>query len=194
MLPSVQFSRSVLSDSLWPHESQHARPPRPSPAPGVYSNSCASSRWCHPAISSSVAPFSSCRQSAPHIYWTLYILHFINILFWVPCSLQDLSSSTRDWIRLLAAESTKSSPLGHQGTSYIIHFTLGLKRKGESSVHCKLISVPGGISAKCGLALSMTLVRVSIFRGSWARQKRLIQAAAFQHECCAGITISALQR
>ena len=128
-----------------------------------------------------------------HILNTIY-LHFINILFWVPCSLQDLSSSTRDWIRLLAAESTKSSPLDHQGTSCSIHFTLGLKRKGESSVHCKLISVPGGISAKRGLALSMTLVRVSIFRGSWARQKRLIQAAAFQHECCAGITISTLQR
>ena len=50
---SVQFSRSVVSDSLWPHESQHARPPYPSPAPRVYSNSCPLSRWCHPAISSS---------------------------------------------------------------------------------------------------------------------------------------------
>ena len=60
---SVQFSRSVMSDSLWPHESQHAGPPCPSPTPGVHSNSCASSRWCHPAISSSVVPFSSCPQS-----------------------------------------------------------------------------------------------------------------------------------
>ena len=62
---SVQFSHSVVSDSLWPHESQHARPPYPSPAPEVYSNSCPSSRWCHPAISSSVVPFSSCPQSLP---------------------------------------------------------------------------------------------------------------------------------
>ena len=62
---SVQFSRSVVSDSLQPHESQHARPPCPSPGPGVYSNSCPSSRWCHPAISSSVVPFSSCPQSLP---------------------------------------------------------------------------------------------------------------------------------
>ena len=62
---SVQFSCSVVSDSLRPHESQHARPPCPSPAPGVYSNSCLSSRWCHPAISSSVVPFSSCPQSLP---------------------------------------------------------------------------------------------------------------------------------
>ena len=62
---SVQFSCSVVSNSLWPHESQHARPPCPSPAPGVYSNSCLSSRRCHPAISSSVVPFSSCPQSFP---------------------------------------------------------------------------------------------------------------------------------
>ena len=62
-LSSVQFSRSVVSDSLRPHESQHARPPCPSPTPRVYSNSCPSSRWCHPAISSSVVPFSSCPPS-----------------------------------------------------------------------------------------------------------------------------------
>ena len=62
---SVQFSRSVVSDSLRPHESQHARPPCPSPTPGVYSNSCPSSQWCHPAISSSVVPFSSYPQSLP---------------------------------------------------------------------------------------------------------------------------------
>ena len=62
---SVQFSHSVVSDSLQPHESQHARPPCPSPTPGVYPNSCPSSRWCHPAISSSVVPFSSCPQSLP---------------------------------------------------------------------------------------------------------------------------------
>ena len=62
---SVQFSRSVVSNSLWPHESQHTRPPCPSLTPGVHPNSCASSRWCHPAISSSVIPFSSCPQSLP---------------------------------------------------------------------------------------------------------------------------------
>ena len=62
-ISSVQFSRSVVSDSFRPHESQHAGPPCPSPTPGVHSNSCPSSRWCHPAISSSVAPFFSCPQS-----------------------------------------------------------------------------------------------------------------------------------
>ena len=65
LFSSVQFSRSVVSDSLWPHESQHARPPCPSPTPGVHANSRPSSRWCHPAISSSVVPFSSCPQSLP---------------------------------------------------------------------------------------------------------------------------------
>ena len=60
---SVQFRRSVVSNSLRPHELQHARPPCPSQTPGVYSNSCPSSRWSHLAISSSVVPFSSCPQS-----------------------------------------------------------------------------------------------------------------------------------
>ena len=60
-----QFSCSVLSDSLRPHGLQHARPPCPSPTPGVYSNSCPLSWWCHPTISSSVVPFSSCLQSFP---------------------------------------------------------------------------------------------------------------------------------
>ena len=60
---SVKFSCSVVSDPLQPHEPQHARPPCPSPTPRVYSNSCPVSRWCHPAISSSAFPFSSCPQS-----------------------------------------------------------------------------------------------------------------------------------
>ena len=62
---SVQFSRSVMSNSLWLHESQHARPPCPSPTPRVYPNSCPLSQRCHPAISSSIIPFSSCPLSLP---------------------------------------------------------------------------------------------------------------------------------
>ena len=62
---SVQFSHSIVSNSLWPHESQHTRPPCPSPTPRVYQNPHPSSRWCHPAVSSSVVPFSSCPQSLP---------------------------------------------------------------------------------------------------------------------------------
>ena len=63
---SVQFSCSVVSDSLRPHESKHARPPYPSPTPGVHPDSRPSSQWCHPGISSSVVPFSSCLQSSQH--------------------------------------------------------------------------------------------------------------------------------
>ena len=62
---SIQLSCSVMSDSFWPHGLQHARPPCPSPTPGVYPNSCPLSRWCHPTISSSVIRFSSCPQSFP---------------------------------------------------------------------------------------------------------------------------------
>ena len=65
MFSSIQFSHSVVSDSLRPHESQHARLPCPSPTPRIHSNSCPSSRWCHPAISSFVVPFSSCPKSLP---------------------------------------------------------------------------------------------------------------------------------
>ena len=74
---TVQFSRSVMSDSLRPHEPQHARPPCPSPTPGVYPSSCPLSRWCHPTISSSVVSFSSCPQSFPasgsfQVFFNLY--------------------------------------------------------------------------------------------------------------------------
>ena len=61
----VQFSLSVVFNSLWPHEPQHTRPPCPSPTPGVYTNSRPSSQWCYPTISSPVIPFSSCPQSSP---------------------------------------------------------------------------------------------------------------------------------
>ena len=67
---SVQFSCSVVSDSLRPHESQHARPPCPSTTPGVHPDSHPSSQWCHPAISSSDVPFSSCPQSLPASVWS----------------------------------------------------------------------------------------------------------------------------
>ena len=65
IIGSVQFSHSVMSNSLQPHRLQHARPPCPSPTPGVHSNSCPLSQWCPPTISSSVVPFSSRLQSLP---------------------------------------------------------------------------------------------------------------------------------
>ena len=65
VLFQFQFSRSVMSDYLWIHEPQHTKPPYPSPTPGVHSNPCQLSWWCHPTLSSSVVPFSSCPQSFP---------------------------------------------------------------------------------------------------------------------------------
>ena len=115
---SVQFSRSVMSDSLWPHESQHARPPCPSPTPGVHSNSCPSSLWCHPAISSSVVPFSSCPHSLP----ASGSFPMSQLFAWggqstgVSTSASVLPMNTQDW-----------SPLGWTGW-------ISLQSKGLSSI------------------------------------------------------------
>ena len=99
---SVQFSHSVMSDSLQPHESQHARPPCPSPTPGIYSNSCPLSQWCHTAISSSVIPFSSFPQSLP----ASGSFPMSQLFTWggqsngVSVSASVLSMNTQDWAPL----------------------------------------------------------------------------------------------
>ena len=76
---SVQFRRSVMSDSLWPHGLQYTRLPCPSPTPRAYSNSCPLSQWCHPTISSSVVPFSSCLQSFPALGSFLMSWLFVSV-------------------------------------------------------------------------------------------------------------------
>ena len=109
-ISSVQFSRSVVSDSLQPHGLQHARLPCPSPAPRAYSNSCPLSRWCHPTISSSVAPFSSCPQSFPASGSFLLSPFFISgsqrigvSALVLPMNIQGWSPSERTgWISLLS--------------------------------------------------------------------------------------------
>ena len=103
---SVKFSRSVMSDSLRPQESQHARPPCPSPTPRVYPNSCPSSRWCHPAISSSVVPFSSCPQSLPASgsFPTSQLFAWRGQSIGLSLSASVLPMNTQDW-----------SPLGWTG-------------------------------------------------------------------------------
>ena len=110
-----QFSRSVVSDSLRPHELQHACP---SPTPGVYSNSCPSSRWCHPAISSSVVPFSSCLQSLPASgsFPVSQLFAWGGQSIGVSASASVLPMSTQDW-----------SPLGWTGW-------ISLQSKGLSRV------------------------------------------------------------
>ena len=122
---SVQFSHSVLSNSLRPHESQHARPPCPSQTPAVYLNLFPSSRWCHPAISSSVVPYSSCPQIPPSIrvfsnestlcmrwpkYWSFS--------FSISLSNEDpgLIPLRMDWLDLLAVQGTLKSLLQHHSS------------------------------------------------------------------------------
>ena len=124
---SVQFSRSVMSDSLRPHESQHARPPCPSPTPRVYSNSCPSSWWCHPAISSSAIPISSCPESRSFpsimvfsIESTLRIRwpKFLSLSFSINPSNKhpELISFRMDWLDILAVQGTLKSPLQHHSS------------------------------------------------------------------------------
>ena len=117
---SAQLSCSVVSDSLRPHESQHARPPCPSPTPGVYSNSCPLSHWCHSAISSSVVPFSSHLQSFP-ASWSFQMSQFFasgGQSIAVSASASVLPMNTQDWfplgwtgwISLQSRDSQESSP------------------------------------------------------------------------------------
>ena len=115
---SVQFSHSVVSDSLQPHGLQHTRPPCPSPTPGAYPNSCPLSQWCHPTISSSVIPFSSCPQSFPASgsFQMSQLFTSGGQTIGVSASTSVLPMNTRDW-----------SPLGRTGW-------ISLQSKGLSRV------------------------------------------------------------
>ena len=118
-----------MSSSLRPHESQHARPPCPSPTPGVYSNSCVSSWWCHPAISSSFVPFSSCLQSFPTSGSFLSSQFFtsdgqsIGVSASAEYSLEGLISFRIDWLDLLVVQDTLKSLLQHHSSkaSILLH-------------------------------------------------------------------------
>ena len=117
---SVQFSRSVVSNSLRPLPPQHVRPPCPSPTPGVYSNSCPLSWWCHPTISSSVVPFSSRPQSFPAsgngesvlIRWPKYWSFSIS----PSTEYSGLISFRMDWLDLLVVQGTLKSLLQHHSS------------------------------------------------------------------------------
>ena len=99
MFSSVQFRRSVVSDSLRPHELQHARPPCPSPTLGVHWDSRPSSQWCHPAISSSVLPFSSCPQSLPasESFPVTQLFAWGGQTIWVSALASFLPKKSQDW-------------------------------------------------------------------------------------------------
>ena len=123
ILAQVQFSRSVVSDSLRPHELQHTRPPCPSPTPGVYPNPCPLSQWCHPTISSSVVPFSSCPQSFPASgpFQVSQLFESGGQIIGVSALTSVLPMNTQDW-----------SPLGWTGW-------ISLQSKGLSRVFSNTI-------------------------------------------------------
>ena len=127
---SVQFSRSVVSDSLRPHESQHARPPSPSPTPGVHPNSCPSSWWCHPAISSSVLLFSSCPQSLPASgsFPMSQLFTWSGQSIGVSASASVLPMNTQDWliynVMLTSAVQQSDSDIYWAGQKVCLNFPI----------------------------------------------------------------------
>ena len=146
---SVHFSRSVMSNSLWPHELQHARPPCPSPTPGVHSNSHPLSRWCHPAISSSVVPFSSCPQSllasesfpmSQLFSWGGQSTGVSALASFLPKNTQDWSLEWTDWISLqskgLSRVFSNTTVQKHQ------FFSTQLYSQSASNIHTWLLGKP----------------------------------------------------
>ena len=140
-LGSVQFTRSLMSDSLWPHEPQHARPPSPSPTPGVHPNPCPLSPWFHPTISSSVVPF--CLQSYPAsvfsngstlcIRWPKYWSFSFNIS---PSNEHPgLISFRIDWLDLLAVQGTLKSFLQHHSSKASILRCSALYNPSLTNIH-----------------------------------------------------------
>ena len=146
IISSVQFSHSVMSDSLRLHESQHTRPPCPSPTLRVYANLCPSSQWCHPAISSSVVPFSSCPQSFP----ALESFPMSHLFAWGGQSIGSFSfnigpsdehpgliSFRMDWLDLLAVQGTLKSLLQHHSSKASISSS-----QSNSHIHTWVLEKP----------------------------------------------------
>ena len=127
---SVQFIYSVMSDSLQPHGLQHSNLPCPSPTPSACSNSCPSSQWCHPTISSSVVPFSFCAQSHPAsgsfpmsqlFAWGGQSIEVSASVSVLPMNTQDWYPGLEmDWLDLLAVQGTLKSLLQHHSTKVSI--------------------------------------------------------------------------
>ena len=138
---SVQFSRSVVSNSLRPHESQHARPPCPSPTPGVYPNSCPLSWWCHPAISSSVIHFSSCLQSLPasESFPMSQLFAWAGKTIGVSASASVLPMNTQDWSPLewtgWISLQSKGLPRVFSNTTVQKHQFFGAQLSSQSNSH-----------------------------------------------------------
>ena len=150
LFSSVQFSSSVMSDSLWPHGQQHARLPCPLPTPSVYSNSCSLSWWFHPTISFSVIPFSSHLQSFPGLGSFLMSQFFASGDQSIGVSASKSSPSNEhsglisfrmDWLDLLAVQGTLKSLLHHHSSKSSI-FGAQLSLQSNSHIHTWLLQKP----------------------------------------------------
>ena len=142
---SVQFRHSVVSDSLWLHGLQHARPLCPSPTPGPYSNSCPLSRWCQPIISSTVIHFSSHLQPFPASESFQMSQFFTsggqNIGVSVSNKYSGLTSFRMDWLGLLAVQGTLKSHIQHHSSkASILRSSLSLQ--SNSHIHTRLLEKP----------------------------------------------------
>ena len=138
---SVQFSHSVMSNSLQHHESQHARPPSPSPTARVYPNPCSLSRWCHPTISSSVVPFSSCLQSFPALGSSQMSQLFASSgqSIGVSASIAVPPMNTQDWSPLgwtgwISLQSKRLSRV-FSNTTVLMHQFFGAQPSSQSNSH-----------------------------------------------------------
>ena len=147
---NFQFSHSVISDSLQPHEPQHIRPPCPSPTPGVHPNPCPLCRWCHPTLSSSVVPFSSCPQSLPASgsFQMSQLSASGGQSIGVSASTSVLPMNTQDWSPL---GWTGWIPLQSKGLSRVFSNTTGQKHQffsiqlslqSNSHIHTWLLEKP----------------------------------------------------
>ena len=178
---SVQFSHSVISDSLQPHESQHVRPPCPSTTPRVHSNSCASSQWCHPAISPSVVPFSSCPQSLPasESFPMSQLFAWGGQSIGVSASASVLPMNIQDWSPLgwTGWISLQSNGLSNIFSSTTVqkHQFFGAQLSSESDSHITMNKTSGGdgIPVELFQILKDDAVKVlhSIWQQIWKTQQ-----------------------
>ena len=150
MTTSVQFSCSVMSNSLQPHGLKHVRPPCPSPGPGVYSNSCPLSQQCHPTISSSVIPSPPAFNFSQHqaLFKWLHSLHQVAKILEFQLQHQSsnkysgLISFRMDWLDLLAVQGTLKSLLQHHSSKASILWCSAFFLKSDSYIHTWLLGKP----------------------------------------------------
>ena len=165
-----------MSDSLWPHESQHARPPCPSPTPRAYPNSCPASPWCHPAISSSVVPFSSCPQSLPasESFSVSQLFAWGGQSTGVSALASVLPMNTQDWFPLgwTGWASLPQHIKSHIWEAYSKHYSQWWKTEG----------IPSKIRNKTSVSTFTTIIQHSSWNPSYTNLRRKIKGTQIGKE------------